>query len=785
MKKVYILLILCLTGISSIAQQKVLSPAAVKSPVYFDISPPLRDMAYLKEANADISWKDGIVRNNFNSRHHDQQLPQGFTDPVVQNHFGKTLADTNISNFEGVGSGAYIPPDTYGDVGQEYYFQVVNADYAIFNKSGIIVLGPLASSSVWNGMPNNTNSGDAVVVYDDNADRWLFSQFSLPNFPNGPFYQMIAISQTPDPTGSWYRYQYEFTDMPDYPKFGAWVDGYYMSCNRFSAGSTYYIGTGAAAFDRTLMLEGNSGAQMIWFTLPSSNEAFGMLPSDCDGPFPPSGTPDYFTYEYDNSPYHLGILEFHADFTNPSNSTFGNLLTLTVNSFNSNLGAGIPQKGTNVPLATLSDRLMYRQQFRKFNDHWSMLCNHTVNVGNDVAGVRWYEMRKTTGAWAIYQEDTYAPSDNNCRWMGSMAMDTAGNIALGYSVSSNNLYPSIRYTGRLKADPLNQMTIAEQSIMEGNGNQTSSSHRWGDYSSMTVDPASPTTFWYTNEYYSFSGSSNWQTRVGSFTFENVFSSYATSNPQSVCGGDSSQLNSVAYGGSGNYTYSWTAIPSGFTSMLRDPKVAPTDTTRYIVAVSDGSSTRHDTTQVNVTPPTVVFAGNDTTVCSNLVSIALHGTASNYKSFEWGTSGNGYFNNHFVLNPVYTFGSHDRQVDSVDLYLVAFGYSPCPTMVTSIRRVMISPCTGISENMISQDITLQPNPARESVTIIINGLANSPALLTMTDINGKILYSEEIKPSSGTGRDLSLLDLQDYPAGIYFVKVRTDNWVVTKRLVVER
>ena len=785
MKKLPFILFLCLTTISAIAQQKQSSPTAVESPVYFDISPPLRDMAVLKHVKVDISWKDGSVRNNFNSRHPDSQLTDtNFSDPSRQLQFGTTQTDAPIENFEGEGSGAYIPPDTYGDVGQNYYFQVVNATYAIYNKNGKIVLGPIASSTVWSGMPNNANSGDAVVVYDENADRWLFSQFSLPDFPNGPFFQMIAVSQTSDPTGSWYRYQYSFADMPDYPKFGVWTDGYYMSCNRFSAGSTSYIGTGAAAFDRTLMLEGNPNAQMIYFTLPGSNEAYSFLPSDCDGPFPTAGTPAYYTYEYDNSPYHLGILEFHADFTNPSNSTFGNLLSLTVNSFNSNLGSGIPQKGTNVPLATLSDRLMYRLQFRKFNDHWSMLCNHSVNTSSNVAGVRWYELRKTTGAWTVYQQSTYAPSDNNCRWMGSIAMDTAGNIALGYSVSSSNMYPSIRYTGRLKADPLNQMTINEQTIMDGGGCQTSTSHRWGDYSSMTVDPASPTTFWFTSEYYSTTSSSNWQTRVASFTFENIFSSFATSNPESLCAGDSSQLNAVAYGGSGNYTYFWTSIPPGFTSTMQNPKVAPSDTTHYIVTVSDGNVTNHDTTQVLAKLPTTVFAGNDTTVCSNVVSIKLNGTATNYKSIMWGTSGNGTFSDRNSLNTVYTFGPKDHQVDSVDIYLIAFGSAPCPIRVTSTKRIALTPCDMIGENKeIDQNIVLQPNPAKELVNIIITGLTNSSALLTMTDIKGQTLFSEELLPSATSLT--KQLDLHPYPSGIYFLKLRTDKKVVTKRLVITR
>ena len=480
MIKTYLLLFLSITGIFTISKAQTISPASVQKPVYFDISPPLREMAHLQQPVFDASWKDGIVRNHFNDRHHGLQ-PQsspGFRDLSVQSKFGMTATDTTLQDFEGLSGGSYIPPDTYGDVGPNHYFQVVNCSFAIYNKTGTILLGPLPNSTVWQGIPNNANSGDAVVVYDENADRWLFSQFSLPNYPNGPFYQMIAISQTPDPTGSWYRYQYIFTDMPDYPKFGVWPDGYYMSCNRFRAGSGGFVGTGAAAFNRDLMLAGDPAAQMIWFTLPNTNEAYSMLPADCDGDFPTLGTPNYYTYAYDASPYHLGILEFHADWENTGNATLGNLLSVPVNAFNSNLGNGIPQKGTNVTLATLSDRLMYRVQFRKFSDHWSMVCNHSVNAGANVAGVRWYELRKTTGAWNVYQQATYAPADNISRWMGSMAMDTAGDIALGYSVSSSNLYPSIRYTGRLKSDPLNTMTISEHGIINGGGCQTSVTNRW-------------------------------------------------------------------------------------------------------------------------------------------------------------------------------------------------------------------------------------------------------------------------------------------------------------------
>lgn len=783
MKKLNLFVFLGFVAFSSPAQNQIFSPSVIQKPVYFDVSPPLRDMANLKEMKADFTWKDGVVLNHFNSRKQDNQ-GQLFTtkDPAVQDQFGLVPTDTTIANFEGNGAGGYIPPDTYGDVGPNHYFQVVNAIYSVYNKAGGKLLGPNASSSVWNGMPNNFNSGDAVVVYDENANRWLFSQFSLPFYPNGPFYQMIAVSQTPDPTGSWYRYQYTFADMPDYPKFGVWPDGYYMSCNRFYAGGGGFAGTGAAGFNRTKMLAGDPTAEMVYFTLPNSNEAYSFLPSDCDGAFPPSGTPNYFTYEYNQSPYHLGILEFHADWTTPSNSTFGNLLSLPVNSFNSNLGPGIPQKGTNVHLGTLSDRLMYRLQFRKFSDHWSMVCNHSVNVGSNIAGVRWYELRKTSGAWNVYQQSTYAPADNNCRWMGSIAMDSSGNIAVGYSVSGDNLYPSIRYTGRMKNDPLNQMTIAERGIMNGGGSQLSNTQRWGDYSSLTVDPSCPSTFWYTTEYYSSTSGSNWQTRIASFTFGTTFSSYAAATPDKVCGGDTVQLTAVAFGGSGNYTYSWTSIPPGFTSTLQSPRVAPTDTVDYIVAVSDGSQVHHDTTLVSVIPPPLIFAGNDTTVCSDVHSIQLNGTASYYKSFQWGTSGNGAFNNHLILNPVYTFGTHDIQAGSVDLYLVAFSNSPCLGHVTSTKHVTLNPCTGLQVNNASDEsVILQPNPARESVRITVNGLGDKPAQISLSDNKGQQLMSEEV--SSATGTAIKKLNLRDYPSGIYFIKVTTGKSVITKELVV--
>ncbi|MEI7982390.1 MAG: hypothetical protein WCI71_12115, partial [Bacteroidota bacterium] len=205
----YISLAFILLSISVIApaQQQPLQPKVDRA-IYFDISPPLRDMIMTPLQKFDGSWKDGVVKNFTDQSGDADRIPgtPGIHDPGLQNYFGPTLTDTTILNFDAMGNGGgYVPPDTHGDVGLSLYFQVVNCSYAIYNKSGARVFGPLSNSSVWSGMLNNSNDGDAIVLYDEAADLWLFSQFSLPNGSGTPpFYQMIAISQTPDPTGSWY-----------------------------------------------------------------------------------------------------------------------------------------------------------------------------------------------------------------------------------------------------------------------------------------------------------------------------------------------------------------------------------------------------------------------------------------------------------------------------------------------------------------------------------------------------------------------------------------------------
>jgi hypothetical protein len=465
-----------------------------------------------------------------------QARPDG-RDPALQSSKAPAAMPA-ASSFPGQSNPAAcsgcLPPDTNGDVGPNHYVQVVNLTLAVYDKSGGLHAGfPVATGNLWAaGLPGSqcasTNSGDPIVQYDHLADRWLVSQLSI----GAAYHQCLAVSTSPDPAGSWYLYDflYSATVLNDYPHFGVWPDAYYMSINQFYGG---YSGTGAVvAYERARLLAGDATARQVIFDLNSADPNFGgMLPADLDGPAPPAGSPGYFL-EVDpagiisgDSSAMLRLWKFHADWTTPSNSTFGlNGLPdfkLPVADYTLLCPATrscIPQLSTSATLDALGDRLMYRVQYRNFGDHESLVFNHTVDAGSGRAGVRWYELRSPGSSPVIQQQGTYAPADGVSRWLASAAMDQRGNIAVGFAASSVGMYPEIRYAGRLAGDAAGTLGQGEATLIAGGGAQSSGSSRWGDYSMMAVDPVDGCTFWYTQEYYTASSSSNWATRVGSFVF---------------------------------------------------------------------------------------------------------------------------------------------------------------------------------------------------------------------------------------------------------------------------
>ena len=519
------------------AQQVTGPDPLVLLPDKVDLSPPLRDIPPVVEPPAE----ETLMRFSELERLPGHQAGASGPDATLQDWHGVTAMPSPVQNWAGInnGSNTVRPPDTQGDVGTGHYIQWVNLRFQIWSKTGASLYGPASGSTLWSGFGGKCqtyNDGDPVTLYDHLANRWVMMQFAVSGTSRTSDLICIAVSQTSDPLGSWYRYSYTWPNlyMPDYPKIGLWPDGYYLTVNQFSQAGAWR-GAGVAAFERAKMLLGQS-AQTIYYNGYSYNSAYGgMLPADWEGSAqPPTGAPCPFM-EWDDSTWiapsdALRVWNFHVDWTTPANSYFGSpaspftpnytLATANVNPTICSRSPCIDQPVTTQNLDEISDRLMHRLQYRNFSGsgYQAMVTNHTVSTGNNLAGIHWYELRNAGAGWTIYQEGTYGPADGASRWMGSIAMDTAENIALGFSVSGSSIYPSIRYVGRLRTDTLGTMPQAETTLVAGGGYQSDSYARWGDYSAMQSDPADGCTFWYTQEYAQSSGAYNWYTRVGSFTF---------------------------------------------------------------------------------------------------------------------------------------------------------------------------------------------------------------------------------------------------------------------------
>lgn len=512
--------------------------------VMHDVSLPLREMALVTSNIPSVAREIPLF-----TAPPKLKTPYRFgEDKALQKLSGLPLETTTMLNFLGLGVGfpgfspAFSPPDPNAAVGLTQIVEWVNVNFAVFNKqTGQLIAGPFPGNSLWQGFGGPCeadNNGDPIVVYDQIANRWVMTQFAV---TAAPFMQCVAISTTSDATGTYNRYAFDFgTNFNDYGKLGIWPDAYYMSLVMFPNGAPDLVGAiptaggpAACALDRTNMLQGLSARPMQCFQpVPAAGN---FLPSNLDGQtLPPAGSPNYFVglnqdAQGNTFPNSIALWKFHVDWQTPANSSFNGPTALAVQPFNPIVcndpnSDCIPQPGTNDKLEVLSDRMLYRLAYRNFGRYQSMVVNHNVQVGNQASGTRWYEIRvNNQGTPAIFQQGTYMqPSDNNIsRWMGSIAMDKRGDIAMGYSISGIGMFPSIRYTGRLVTDPLNMMRV-ENTVVYGAGSQLIGSlerNRWGDYSSMAIDPVDDCTFWYTTQYTPVTGSQpNWSTRIVAFKF---------------------------------------------------------------------------------------------------------------------------------------------------------------------------------------------------------------------------------------------------------------------------
>ncbi|HEY6308738.1 MAG TPA: hypothetical protein VI488_20035 [Candidatus Angelobacter sp.] len=647
-----------------------------------DISPPLSQMA----ANAPPRPSGG---QRIRPEHETPPIPGAGAaagpDLALQQQTLPLVGTINGLNFAGISADGVAPPDTNGSVGDSVtnqYVQIVNEEYEVFNKTtGAVILGPTQVDVIWSGFSGAcaaSNGGDVNVLFDKAAARWVVAQLS-----NSFTSYCIAVSTSDDATGSYARYEFDFSpNIPDYPKLAVWPDAYYGTTNTFQNGSTF-IGAMPCAYDRASMLTGGA-ANAICFQQNSSVAS--LLPSDLDGSTPPpAGEPNFFVELASTSS--LGLFKFHADFSVPANSTFTGPTTIPVTTFSEacgGFGTCVPQVDTTQQLDSLGDRLMFRLAYRNFGDHEALVVNHSVTAGSST-GVRWYEIRSPNGTPTIFQQGTFAP-DSEYRWMGSVAMDKSGDMAVGYSVSSSSMHPAIRFSGRVPSDPAGTLE-SEASIIEGGGSQNGGLNRWGDYSGMSIDPGDDCTFFYTTEYIPTDGSFNWATQIASFKFASCgstapdFSLSASPSSQTVVQGNSTSYTvtvSPINGYSNTVTFSASGLPTGASATFNptssgSPNYPPSTMTVTTSSSTPGGTytltiTGTDGTITHTTSVTLVVVAADFSISATPGATSVRsGSAATFTA---------------TLSPINTFSGNVNMTVSGCPASSTCTFSPNPVTVTS-------------------------------------------------------------------------------------------------------
>jgi hypothetical protein len=691
-------------------------------------------------------------------------------------------APTPLSTFEGLDFatwGGGHPPDTNGDVGPTYYIETVNTSIGIYNKStGVRVaaftFNTFMSQGHFGNLCDTNNFGDPVVVYDSFEDRWIITDFAFTldgssnvNNPPGSF-QCFAASKSGDPvSGGWNYYSINTAGgLGDYPKFGIWPDGLYMTVNMFpyAAGGSF-LNPRVYAFNKLQMYAGIASPQVISFDAPAAE--FTILPANArlQTGTPPLGSPNYYSvvWQFTNA---VSVYKFHVDWNSISTSTFTGPFTSIAPSSWASPPSNVPeQSGNNID--TLALRTMVQNQYTNLSGVESVWTNHTVQGSSaSQSAVRYYQVGVTGGTVGANttQAATWNPDATN-RFMPSLAVDRAGNMALGYSASSAALFPAIRYAGRLSTDPVSTLPLTETSLIEGTGSQSGSCGsstciRWGDYSAMTLDP-NGCTFWYTNEYYQVTGLND-NTRIGSLQFSPCTALGNGGTLQgTVTDSGSTPINgaTVTFGSRTTTTnpsgfYAFAAIPSGIypSESASNPGFNPstannlavadamTTTQNFTLTTAPASSCPVDTTQADfqtgvptnvdlTTSPGGVILMNAPTIDQQNKTVTNNGFA--FSTTSWAGQ---------TFTPAVT-----GQLTRVDIDLFCSGCSgTTPNITVSIRATTGSPAVPTGADLATATITGFSSGAGGYFTVNFG----SPATLT-AGTTYAIVFRAVSNPSAGT------------------------------------
>lgn len=528
---------LCLFGVATAGTPDT-SPTVIHATRH-DVSAPMRDIVRNMPPQQPMGTEEEpfLVPNIL-------LKPSGFVDrkphlPSIQRSPTGVPAPTVDLSFEAISAATSgcgcLPPDTNGDVSDQHYIQWVNSSWAIYNKTtGAEIQGPTPGNSFFvgfGGKCETTNSGDPIALWDPRAQRWVMSQFVT----SAPFAQCVAVSTTSDPLGTYDRYEFNWPNFGDYPKMAVWTDetgsqdAYLLTTHEFQGQN--FQGAALIAMERDKMLAGDPNAAMIRF---GGFDAYGVEPINLIGSAdaPTNACGGYTHFDANTSEYLFW--DICLDWATPANSTISATPTRVAGAPFVSYFNEVPQQGTANGLDSFGTHIMYRANARAFSPdaptRISLVINHVVQGDVEQGGINWVHLDlddhgaspsvPTPLDKTIVEQGTYAP-DGDTRWMGGIAIDANANIGVGFSKSNADIHPQIEISGRTLEDAPGTLRD-EQSCTDGiaNGSQTSSSQRWGDYSSMSVDPVDQCTFYFTSEYYPTTAGSQWHTRVCSFKFDN-------------------------------------------------------------------------------------------------------------------------------------------------------------------------------------------------------------------------------------------------------------------------
>ncbi len=701
------------------------------------------------------------------------------TDPsTVQTEYGPVSATNKapIKNWPGQTASGFRPMDPTGAAGPNHYIQAINGTpFRVYDKNTGANLLTANISSLWS--PATTDEGDPIVLYDKYADRWLITQFGTSS--DKKIY--IAVSKTPDPLGQYYTYSFVSPDFPDYLKFGIWENGYYMTSNQTT--------DRVFCFERSQMLVGNASARAIsqTFTTGPVSAFFVPLPADADGGLPTAGTPcPFFSYS-DNAwggtaTDAVKIWNMTVTWGATPVATIALNSTLpTASAFDASYDAGwddVTQPGTSQKLDGIGGVPTYRAQWRKWTGYNSVVMNWGIKISATQRGIKWVELRQntTTNTWSIYQEGTYSPSTHTY-WLGSIAMDDNGSIALCYAKSSSTVYPSLCYTGRLATDPLGTMSLAETVAAAGTGAETSG-NRFGDYSQTSLDPDG-VTFWHTGEYTLSSGTT---TRVYSFQIPytpvgQTASVAITSSDadNTICAGSSVTFTATPTNGGTAPTYQWllngsniagaTSVTYTTTTLTNGQSITCQMTSNLSGVIGSPATSNAIVTTVNATPATPVVTTNSP-VC---LGSAINLTTPTVSSATYAWTGPSFTS--AVQNPTIAV-STSSMAGSYNLVITVNG---CPSLAgtnsvvvtpTVTPSVVIAITSGSNPTCATQSVTFTATPTNGGTTPVyqwkVNGLnsgSNSatftPVSIANNDIISCVMTTNVSCPSSTTATSNSI------------------------------